>query len=85
MMISKMRIRKAKKIPTGKPADLNPNTSKGTSGGFNMPISPVNQFGQLDELKEAIENKDWDTVEEFCEEIGGLPEEVVNSIIDIAR
>jgi len=70
--------------PTGKPADNNPNTAKGdTTGKLNLPLAATNQFGQLNELNSAIENKDWSIVEEFCEEIGGLPEVSANLLMDL--
>jgi len=66
--------------PTGQPADKNPNVAKGdTSGKFNLPISPTNQFSA--NFNEAIENEDWDELEELCESIGGIPEDAAVKLL----
>ena len=66
--------------PTGQPADKNPNVAKGDSSGkFNLPIAPTNQFSA--NFNEAIENEDWDELEELCESIGGIPEDAAVKLL----
>jgi len=52
---------------------------------FNMPVSPINQYGSNNELNEAIDNEDYDKIIKICENIGGIPQKELNDLIEIIK
>jgi len=58
------------------------NPQVGGGSQFNLPDTPINQYGsqKIIEMLEMVKNEDFDSLMEMCEEAGGMPEEVAQKM-----
>lgn len=73
-------------IPNTLPGQPNPVPVPGQANQkspFNLPKAPINQYASKDQLIDYIDSGDWKSFKEEVEKIGGIPEEVVASLLEI--